>query len=134
MSSPLGNGSDGEDGLGHDLIWSLLVGHLGAPRSLGAGVTTLRSAQTAAGERTYNVLSVEQLFRAKLHALDQRGAERDFGDLQWLCMNHHAEVTKTADSLDEEERRGFLSKYKERYPETPEASIAALMDVLRLGV
>ena len=107
------------------------TGHLGAPKSL-AGATTTRTAHTAAGQRTYNVLSIPQLFRAKLHALDQREAERDFGDLEWLCINYSSEIQEAADTTEEHERISFLKKYKERYPDKGEVIVKALMATLRL--
>ncbi|KAL2135316.1 hypothetical protein VTI74DRAFT_8969 [Chaetomium olivicolor] len=110
----------------------ILAGHLGAPKSL-SGVTTTRTAQTAAGDRTYTVLSVQELCRAKLHALDQREAERDFSDLEWLCMNYSQEVQDIAGDLDEQERMGFVDKYRERYPGN-EVVVGALTAALKLEV
>jgi hypothetical protein len=110
-----------------------LVGHLGAPKSL-VGATTTKTAQTAAGLRSYSVLSVQQMCRAKLHALYEREAERDFGDLEWLCMNFTAEVAKAADTFDEEERENFVAKYRERHSDSQEAMIKGLMATMRLAV
>jgi hypothetical protein len=110
---------------------TFLAGHLGAPKSL-AGATVTRTAHTAAGQRTYNVLSIPQLFRAKLHALDQREAERDLGDLEWLCLNYNSEIQEAADTTDENERIGFLNKYKERYSGKGEVVVKALMTTLKL--
>jgi hypothetical protein len=89
------------------------------------------TAHTTAGERTYNVLSAAQLCRAKLHALEQREAERDFGDLEWLCMNYCSEISEVADTLDEMERVNFVEKYKERYPEKEEV-VKALKEALKI--
>jgi hypothetical protein len=108
-----------------------LAGHLGSPRSL-AGATATLTTHTAAGQRTYNVLSIPQLFRAKLHALDQREAERDFGDLEWLCINYSSEIEEAADTTDKHERISFINKYKERYPDKGEVVIKALMATLKL--
>jgi hypothetical protein len=77
-------------------------------------------------------LSIPQLFRAKLHALDQREAERDFGDLEWLCFNYNSEIQEAADTTDEHERIGFLNKYKERYPGKGEVVVKVLMITLKL--
>lgn len=106
-------------------------GHLGAPKSL-SGATATRTAHTAAGQRTYNVLSIPQLFRAKLHALDQREAERDFGDLEWLCMNYSREIEEAADTMGEHERINFVNHYKQRYPGKGEVVLKALMATLKL--
>jgi hypothetical protein len=77
-------------------------------------------------------LSISQLFRAKLHALDQREAERDLGDLEWLCLNYNSEIQEAADTTDELERIGFLNKYKERYPGKGEVVVKAMMATLKL--
>lgn len=108
-----------------------MAGHLGAPKSLSSATTT-RTAHTTAGQRTYNVLSIPQLFRAKLHALDQREAERDFGDLEWLCMNYSREIEAAADTSDENERINFVKQYKERYSDKGEVVVKALMAMLNL--
>ncbi|KAH6641301.1 hypothetical protein F5144DRAFT_599947 [Chaetomium tenue] len=127
---------DGGEGVGGERVVVevdvVLAGHLGAPRSL-VGATTTKTAQTAAGMRSYSVLSVQHLCRAKLHALYQREAERDFGDLEWLCMNFTGEVTEAADTFDEDERNNFVAKYLERHSGSQELMIKELMAMMRLG-
>ncbi|KAK3308354.1 uncharacterized protein B0T15DRAFT_524225 [Chaetomium strumarium] len=108
----------------------IIAGHLGAPRTL-SGTTATRTAHTAAGERTYNVLSAAQLCRAKLHALEQREAERDFNDLEWLCMNYYNEIFEVADTLDKMERVNFVEKYRERYPGKQDV-VKALKEALKI--
>ncbi|KAK4153053.1 hypothetical protein C8A00DRAFT_34235 [Chaetomidium leptoderma] len=110
----------------------IMAGHLGAPKNL-SDVTVTKMAETAAGPRIYKVLSVQQLFRAKLHALNVRDAERDFGDLEWLCFIHIREIQEVADTMDELERMNFVSKYRKKYPEKGVAVIEALKVALRLG-
>ncbi|KAH6850470.1 hypothetical protein B0I37DRAFT_428632 [Chaetomium sp. MPI-CAGE-AT-0009] len=127
-------GEEGEGGEGVVVeVDVILAGHLGAPKTL-SGATTTRTAQTAAGLRSYNVLSVQQLCRAKLHALYQREAERDFGDLEWLCMNFAREVGEAADTYGEEERANFVAKYRERYSDSQEVMVKGLMEMMRLGM
>lgn len=90
-----------------------------------------RTAATEAGQRTYDVLSVPQLCKAKLHALNQREAERDLADLEWLCVIFPPEIQAIADTFDEEERFNFLDKYRAKYPGKAHA-IKTVMAVLRL--
>lgn len=78
------------------------------------------------------MLSSQQLFRAKLHALNEREAKRDYNDLMWLCMNYGREIQALADTLDKQERIGFLDKFLETHP--AENAVTALMDVLKLTV
>ncbi|KAK4041276.1 hypothetical protein C8A01DRAFT_34688 [Parachaetomium inaequale] len=88
--------------------------HFGVPTTL-SGTTTIKTADTAAGPRTYGVLSVPQLVSAKLYALDLRDTERDLDDLEWLCLTFPHEFRDAADMLgDKELLMGFVTKYREK--------------------
>lgn len=77
------------------------------------------------------MLSIQELFRIKLHVLDVRDAARDLNDLRWILINYNKKVKEIADTLDEQERLNFVDKWRKKW-NPDESIIESLMTTLDL--
>ena len=89
---------------------TLVQGHRGAPRHLDERtvVQTEWSGNGTGVSRRYNILSLEEILRAKLSAFHYRESTNDSGDVIWLCLNLAESVSNVSCHLDQEQKDYFL--------------------------
>ncbi len=107
-----------------------MAGNKGAPSPL-HGTTTPWTGNTTAGPRTYQLLRLRYIFRAKLNAYYQREGPNDFRDLVWMCLVYGERVREWAGELDEGLRRNFVEGYGEE--EDDEGKVDWIGGIVGLG-
>lgn len=63
--------------------------------------------------RRYNILSLQEIFKAKLAAYHERLGSNDYADLIWMCQHLPDRIRVFSGSLDEDLRGYFMEAFSE---------------------